>query len=38
VTHEATTPDACLFVTTDREVLRRLELLWDEGDGAGGFH
>ncbi|MEE2971245.1 MAG: cupin domain-containing protein [Pseudomonadota bacterium] len=38
VAHKASSATAKLFVMTDREVYRRLELLWDEGDGAGGFH
>jgi gentisate 1,2-dioxygenase len=38
ITHLATSPEAQLFLITDREVFRRLELLRDEGDGAGGFH
>jgi len=38
VTHKATISNARLFLITDREVFRRLELLRDEGDGAVGFH
>jgi len=37
ITHRAGAEKTRLFQITDREVLRRLELLWDEGDGAAAL-